>query len=56
MVFKLPKTHLLLQDLYRKFAEEEIKPLAREMDEKEEYSMDLVKMLQECGFFGIPYS
>ncbi len=56
MDFRLPKTHVLLQDLYRRFAETEIKPLAREMDEKEEYSMELVEKMQKCGFFGIPYA
>ncbi|MEA5004291.1 MAG: acyl-CoA dehydrogenase [Christensenella sp.] len=56
MNFKLPKTHILLQELYRKFAQTEIKPLAREMDETETYSMELVEKMQKCGFFGIPYS
>lgn len=54
--FKLTKTQLLQQELFRKFAETEIKPLAKEMDEAEEYSMELVKKLQKCHMFGIPYS
>lgn len=53
--FKLSKTHLLLQDLYRKFAENEIKPIARQMDEEERYSPELLKKMQKLGFFGIPY-
>ena len=40
--FKLTKTQLLAQQLFRYFAENEIKPIAKEMDESEEYSMDLV--------------
>ena len=56
MDFKLPKTHILLQDLYRKFAQTEVKPLAREMDETETYSMELINKMQKCGFFGIPFS
>jgi butyryl-CoA dehydrogenase len=56
MDFQLSKTHLLLRDLYKKFAETEIKPLAREMDENETFSLDLLKKMQACGFFGIPYS
>lgn len=56
MDFKLSKSHLLLQDLYRKFAEKEIKPIARDMDETEIYSLELVEKMQKCGFFGIPYS
>jgi butyryl-CoA dehydrogenase len=56
MDFQLSKTHILLQDLYKKFAETEIKPIAREMDEAEALSPDLLKKMQACGFFGIPYS
>jgi len=54
--FKLTKTQLLQQELFRKFAENEIKPIAKEMDEAEEYSLELVKKLQKCHMFGIPYS
>jgi butyryl-CoA dehydrogenase len=56
MDFQLSKTHQLLRDLYKKFAETEIKPIAREMDETEKFSPDLLKKMQACGFFGIPYS
>ena len=55
MYFKLSKKHLLQQELYRRFAENEIKPLARDMDEAEQYSPELLKKLQKCGFFGIPF-
>ena len=56
MDFKLSKTHLLQQELFRKFAETEIKPIAEEMDEAEEYSMDLLGKLHKYGLMGIPYS
>jgi len=56
MDFKLTKTQVLQQELFRKFAEEEVKPIAKDMDEAEEYSMDLVAKLQKAGMFGIPYS
>lgn len=56
MDFQLSKMHLLQQELFRKFAETEIRPLAKEMDEKEEYDLDLLAKMQRCGFFGIPYS
>ena len=39
MDFKLDKSHLLQQELFRRFAETEIKPLAKEMDEKEAYDL-----------------
>jgi len=56
MDFNLSKTHLLQQELFRRFAENEIKPLAEEMDEKEEYNRELLEKLKRYGFFGIPYS
>ena len=56
MDFQLSKMHLLQQELYRKFAETEIKPLAKDMDEEEGYSPELLEKMQKYGFFGIPYS
>lgn len=56
MDFKLDKSHLLQQELFRKFAETEIKPLAKEMDENEAYNQGLLDKMQKYGFFGIPYS
>ena len=56
MDFKLDKPHQLQQELFRKFAETEIRPLAKEMDEKEAYDMELLAKLQRYGFLGIPYS
>ncbi|WP_294471414.1 acyl-CoA dehydrogenase family protein, partial [uncultured Intestinimonas sp.] len=54
--FALDSEHQELQEMYRKFAEERVKPLAHEMDEAEKYDMGLLKEMQECGFFGIPFS
>lgn len=56
MDFKLDKSHLLQQELFRNFAETEIKPLAKEMDENEAFDLDLLQKMQKCGFFGVPYS
>ncbi|HIY03676.1 MAG TPA: acyl-CoA dehydrogenase family protein [Candidatus Anaerotignum merdipullorum] len=56
MDFKLTKTQMLQQELFRKFAETEIKPIAKDMDEAEEYSPELLQKLQKIGAFGIPYS
>lgn len=56
MDFKLTKEQQLAQELFRKFAENEIKPLAHEMDETEEINMELLGKMQRYGFFGIPYS
>ncbi|MDD3041309.1 acyl-CoA dehydrogenase family protein [Bacteroides sp.] len=56
MDFKLTKSQVLQQELFRKFAETEIKPIAKDMDESEAYDMGLVAKLQKAGMFGIPYS
>lgn len=56
MDFKLDKTHQLQQRLFRTFAEKEIRPLAKEMDENEAYDMGLLRKLQRYGFLGIPYA
>ena len=42
----------LLRQTVRKFAEQEIAPLARELDEKEEFSSDLTRRMGELGLFG----
>jgi len=56
MDFNLSKTHRLQQNLFRRFAENEIRPFAAEMDEAESYSMELLQKMQRLGFFGIPFS
>ena len=53
MDFKLSKAQLLQQELYRRFAESEIRPLAREMDEAEEYNMELLAKLQRRGRYPV---
>ena len=55
MDFKLSKSQQLQRELFRRFAETEIRPIAREMDETETYSMELLRKMQKLGFFGIPY-
>lgn len=56
MDFKLSKAHLLQQEMFRKFAETEIKPIAKDMDEAEAYDMELLEKLKKYGMFGIPFS
>ncbi len=55
MDFKLDKCHELQRQLFHNFAENEIKPIAKDMDENEAYDMDLLAKLQKYGFFGIPF-
>ena len=54
MNFSLSKKHLLAQSLYRSFAEDEVKPLAQEVDEREEFPRETVRKMAKCGFMGIP--
>ena len=42
----------LLRDAIRSFAENSIKPLAKELDEKESFSYELTEQMGELGLFG----
>ncbi|MBE5785208.1 MAG: acyl-CoA dehydrogenase [Clostridiales bacterium] len=55
MDFTLSKQHQLLRDMYRQFAETEVKPLAEEIDEEERFPVETVKKLARYGFMGIPF-
>ena len=54
MDFSLSKKHLLSQALYRSFAENEVKPLAQDIDEKEDFPRETVGKMARCGMMGIP--
>ena len=43
MDFHLSKEHLLVRKMYREFAENEVKPLAEELDEEERFPMETVE-------------
>lgn len=53
MDFTLSKKHLLAQSLYRSFTENEVKPMAHEVDEKELFPRETVEKMARCGFMGI---
>jgi len=53
MDFSLSMEHEILRKSVRDFAENEIKPVARELDEKEEFSYDTMKAMAELGLFGM---
>ena len=52
MNFDLPKDAELTRKVVREFAEKEIAPVAQELDDKEEFSCDLTRMMGELDFFG----
>ncbi len=45
--------HNLIRKTVRDFAERNIKPVAQELDEKEEFSIELTKGMGEIGLFGM---
>ena len=42
----------IIRDSVRKFAEQEISPVAAKLDENEEFSLDIVEKMGELGLFG----
>jgi len=54
MDFSLGKEHVLARQLFKEFAEKEVKPLAIEVDEKHEFPRETVTKMQKYGFMGIP--
>lgn len=48
----LTDEQILLRDTVRKFAEEVIRPVAAELDEKEHFSIEITKQMFEMGFMG----
>ena len=47
------KDHYMIQDMCRDFAQNEITPVARKLDETEAFPKDLVKQMGELGILGI---
>ena len=55
MEFGYSKEQVLLREMYKKFAETEIKPLAEELDEEERFPVESIPKLARYGFMGIPF-
>ncbi len=53
MNFDLSQEQQLIRETVREFAEREVKPLAKELDEKGEFSYELTKKIGELGLFGM---
>lgn len=54
MDFTLSKEHEMARTLFRDFAQNEVKPLAQEVDETEIFPKATVEKMQKLGFMGIP--
>lgn len=53
MDFELTETQQMIRQTVRDFAEREVKPRAKELDEKGEFSYELTKMMGDLGLFGM---
>jgi len=49
----LNEQHDLIRQSVRDFAEREIKPVAKELDEKQQFSVDITQKMGEIGLFGM---
>jgi butyryl-CoA dehydrogenase len=54
MDFTLDKQHEMARTLFRDFAQNEVKPLAQEIDETERFPMETVQKLGKYGMMGVP--
>ena len=54
MDFTLSKEHEMARQLFKDFAEKEVKPLAQEVDETETFPRETVEKMAKYGFMGIP--
>ena len=55
MQYELTEEQEMLKTAVRKLAEEQIAPGARERDEKEEFSWEMVRLLRDGGYLGIDF-
>lgn len=53
MDFELSEIQNMIRQTVRDFAEREIKPIAKELDEKAEFSVELTRKMGELGLFGM---
>ncbi|RND00919.1 acyl-CoA dehydrogenase [Lysinibacillus halotolerans] len=55
MNFELTKEQLMIRDMVREFAEKEIAPYARKLDETSSFRVESFKKMGELGLLGIPF-
>lgn len=56
MDFEFSEEHKMSRQLFRQFAENEVKPIASEIDEMERFPNETVEKMKKLGFLGIPIS
>jgi len=55
MEYLLTKEQILARELFRTFAEKEVKPLAQRVDEEEYFPYETVEKMSKLGMMGIPF-
>ncbi|NIO67932.1 MAG: acyl-CoA dehydrogenase, partial [Anaerolineae bacterium] len=55
MDFTFPKEYQLLRRMIREFAQKELAPIARKIDEEEEVPRELIDKAAELGLLGVPF-
>ncbi|GMQ55759.1 acyl-CoA dehydrogenase [Vallitalea sediminicola] len=55
MDFSISNEYEMLQKMYREFTENEVKPIAGEVDEEERFPVETVEKLARYGMLGIPF-
>jgi len=55
MDFQFTEEQQMLRDIARKFAQQELKPRARQIDEEEHIPDEVIKKLAEAGMMGVPF-
>lgn len=55
MLYKTRKEHEDLRKAVREFAETEVKPIAFQLDQNDEFPDEIVKKMGENGWMGLPY-
>ena len=53
MDFVMDREHQLLRKMYREFAENEVKPIAAEIDEEERFPEETIKKMAKLGMMGL---
>ena len=55
MNFALTREQEFVKQMVREFAENEVKPIAAEIDKTEEFPMENVQKMAKLGMMGIPF-
>ena len=53
LCYQMDEKYEMIRMAVREFAENEIKPVAGELDEKEEFSVSLTQQMGDIGLFGM---